>query len=52
MGNFLKQILATFVGLVLFVSLGFGGLLVLVAAVSLSSPKPQVKDKTILTFNH
>ncbi|MGG6293817.1 signal peptide peptidase SppA [Leptolyngbya sp. AN02str] len=51
MANFLKQILATLIGLVLFVSLGFGGLLVLVAAVSLSSPKPQVKDKTVLTFN-
>jgi len=53
MGKFIQQILATVIGLVLFVALGLGGLLVLVAiaAVVAEGPGASVKDDTILNLD-
>jgi len=53
MGKFIQQILATVIGLVLFVTLGLGGLLVLVAIASViaEGPGASVKDDTILTLD-
>lgn len=53
MGKFIQQILATVIGLILFVTLGLGGLLLLVAiaAVFAEGPSTSVKDDTILTLD-
>ncbi|MBD1910765.1 MULTISPECIES: signal peptide peptidase SppA [unclassified Leptolyngbya] len=53
MGKFIQQILATVIGLILFVTLGLGGLLLLaaIAAVVTEGPSASVKDDTILTLD-
>ncbi|MBW4654726.1 MAG: signal peptide peptidase SppA [Kaiparowitsia implicata GSE-PSE-MK54-09C] len=53
MRSFFKHVFATFVGLVLFGSVGLGGLLVLVAAATLSTraARPQIRNQTVLTIN-
>ena len=50
MRDFLKYTLASFMGLVLFCSLGVGGLIFLLIAAAKDSG-PQVKDKSVLVFD-
>jgi protease IV len=52
MRDFLKHTFASFLGLVLFVTLGLGGLLFLVATIaSVSNRSTAIKDDTILAFD-
>jgi protease-4 len=52
MRDFLKQVLASFVGLFLFCTLGLGALIALLAVISLTSKSnPPLADKTVLMFD-
>lgn len=52
MRSFFKSVLASFVALVLFVTLGVGGAVLLLASIaSNTSSKPAIKDDTILAFD-
>ncbi|MGV0024565.1 signal peptide peptidase SppA [Phormidesmis priestleyi] len=51
MRDFLKHTFATLLGLLIFMGLGFGGLLLLVMATASRDPEPQVKDKSVLVFD-
>lgn len=55
MRQFLKQtfasLIGSFVGLILFSSLGIGGLLLLLVALAIGDSEPQVEDKSVLTFD-
>jgi protease IV len=51
MRDFLKYTFASLAGLILFFSLGVGGLLFLLIAAASRDPGPQVKDKTVLVFD-
>lgn len=52
MRHFLKQILASFLGLVLFATLGLGGLIFLAATIASTANRPTaIKDDTILAFD-
>jgi protease IV len=54
MRDFLKQTLATLLALLIFAGISFGGLLVLIIAVSSSLSRdtgPEVKDKSVLVFD-
>lgn len=53
MRDFLKYTFASFVGVLLFVSVGFGGLIVLLILLSLGGQEavPRVEDRSILTFD-
>lgn len=53
MRDFLKSVLATIVGLILFVTFGFAGLVVLVVAITASTQEagPIVEKDSILTFD-
>ncbi len=51
MRDFLKYTLASLTGLVLFCSLGVGGLLFLIISAAATDSGPQVKDKSVLTLD-
>lgn len=51
MRDFLKYTLASLTGLVLFCSLGVGGLLFLLISAAATDSGPQVKDKSVLTLD-
>ncbi|MEO1209317.1 MAG: signal peptide peptidase SppA [Cyanobacteria bacterium J06638_20] len=53
MGAFIRQVLATLIGLVLFVTLGLGGLIMLVVLASLTATEPEadVERGTVLTLD-
>ncbi|MEO1148339.1 MAG: signal peptide peptidase SppA [Cyanobacteria bacterium J06638_22] len=53
MGAFIRQVLATMVGLVLFVTLGLGGLIMLVVLASLTATEPEsdIERGTVLTLD-
>ena len=52
MRSFFKSVLASFVALVLFVTLGVGGVVLLLASIaSNTSSKPTIEDDTILAFD-
>lgn len=53
MRDFLKSVFATIVGLILFVTFGFAGLVVLVVAITASTQEsgPSVEKNSILTFD-
>ncbi len=54
MRDFLKQTLATLLGLFIFAGISFGGLLILIIGISASLSRdagPQVKDKSVLVFD-
>lgn len=51
MRDFLKNTLATILGLMIFLGLSIGGLLVIVIAIATRDTGPQVKDKSVLVFD-
>jgi protease-4 len=51
MRDFLKHTFATLLGLLIFMGLGFGGLMLLVIATASRDPEPQVKNKSVLVFD-
>ena len=51
MRDFLKNTLATVLGLLIFLGLSVGGLLALIIAIAARDPGPQVKDKSVLVFD-
>jgi protease IV len=51
MRDFLKYTFASLAGLILFFSLGLGGLVLLLIAAASRDPGPQVKDKSVLVFD-
>jgi protease-4 len=55
MRHFFKQtfasLIGSFAGLILFFGLGTGGLLLLLVALATGDSEPQVKDKSVLTFD-
>lgn len=53
MGAFIRQVLATVVGLILFITLGLGGLIMLVVLASLTATEPEsdIERGTVLTLD-
>lgn len=51
MRDFLKNTLATVLGLLIFLGLSVGGLVALIIAIAARDPGPQVKDKSVLVFD-
>ena len=51
MRDFLKNTLATVLGLLIFLGLSIGGLLTIIIALSTRDTGPQVKDKSVLVFD-
>ncbi|MBW4692939.1 MAG: signal peptide peptidase SppA [Lyngbya sp. HA4199-MV5] len=51
MRDFLKNTLATVLGLFIFLGLSVSGLITLIIAIAASDTGPQVKDKSVLVFN-
>lgn len=51
MRDFLKHTFATLLGILIFLGLSFGGLLLLVIATASRDTEPQVKDKSVLVFD-
>ncbi|KAM3114797.1 signal peptide peptidase SppA [Phormidesmis sp. 146-33] len=51
MRDFLKHTFATLLGILIFMGLSFGGLLLLVIATASRDPEPRVKDKSVLVFD-
>ena len=51
MRDFLKNTLATLLGLLIFLGLSIGGLLTVIIAIAARDTGPQVKDKSVLVFD-
>ncbi|NJR49564.1 MAG: signal peptide peptidase SppA [Leptolyngbyaceae cyanobacterium CSU_1_3] len=51
MRDFLKHTFATLFGILIFLGLSFGGLLLLIIATASKDTEPQVKDKSVLVFD-